>query len=229
MIDRMNIPIAKLKINESLVVREIDKEHIDRLANSDSSQWPPLKVIEQENGNYLVLGGIHRLLASETMGLDIVECELLQEPMTENQMRLVAYADNIAHGKPLSIKERKTYAQLLHKEDMSLSLRAIGRMTNLDHHTVSSLLNDRDAQDTNGDTGSQKKTRTRVTRLVDSILTTPLFYEIHEEEFSHQAVDEIAQHIEAEYDTDDESLASYALVLRTVAMLLDNVANELDG
>src|SRR5258708_27973450 len=134
------IPLEKLVLDNSLKVRAINEDHIERLSNSDPSLWPVLKVVPEDGGNkYYVVSGWHRVNAAREMGLNALDCELV-EYIDDDNAKLLAYESNGSHGLPLTVTERKKYASLLREQYPYMQVKDIAKKVNLAPSTVSEHL-----------------------------------------------------------------------------------------
>ncbi len=122
-----------------------DADHIKRLSCSVPQDWPPLVVTPAENGNYLIVDGLHRYEAGvagidngdgRTFTVTEFACQVVELEDDECEYDIAVKANIGPRALPFSIADRKVYAVSLHIEDPDLSMRAIGREAGLTHHTV---------------------------------------------------------------------------------------------
>lgn len=136
------IDLDKLILDDRYRVRGVNENNLTSLINSDPDDWPSLKVKPQKDhmgrftGNYIVLGGNHRVQAAYELQLDSLPCEIQDSWLTDEQALLLAYEDNADHGAPLTTHEKREYARLLKQHYPMLSYREIARRVHLDDHTV---------------------------------------------------------------------------------------------
>ncbi len=114
----------------------LDREHIRALQESPQN-WPPVVAVEQE-GKYLLVDGFHRLQAARNLGLESVRVRIVPAPQ-EGDLHALAFSLNASHGRPLSLADRRAYAERLLKTRPQLSDREIGRRAGLAGNTVSSI------------------------------------------------------------------------------------------
>jgi hypothetical protein len=139
--DPIMVPLSRLRPNQELQPRDkgLDERHIRLLMASDPAAWPPLGVTPNEEGGYDVYAGFHRFEAARRLGLAALPCVVDPDAGYPE-----AVADNLGHGLPLALADRKTFARWLHDDDPGLSLREIGRRAGLNHETVKRALRETD-------------------------------------------------------------------------------------
>jgi hypothetical protein len=116
---------------------ELDQSYINQLAEI-SELWPPVVVVAGGGGRYALVDGFHRISAAEQAGMQQISATVLSMPADRDLLRL-GFELNAAHGKPLTVADRKGYAQKLLAANSSLSDREIGRRAGLHHETVGVL------------------------------------------------------------------------------------------
>src|ERR1051325_7070977 len=100
-------------INELVLVPELNprerlnEETIIRYMESFAS-LPPVRV---QDGTNVVIDGYHRVEAAVRLGLETVPVK--QEPIPDEELKLVAGLANVSHGQPLSRAERNSLAVAL--------------------------------------------------------------------------------------------------------------------
>jgi len=131
------IPLGHLRANAAFQPRVdgLKESHVRLLMASDPATWPPLLVTPNADGTFDIIEGFHRKEAGTRLGLAALPC--LVDPTAGYPE---AVAANLAHGLPLSLPDRKAFAQWLAEEDPDLSLREIGRRCGLHHETVKRAL-----------------------------------------------------------------------------------------
>lgn len=133
-------------LSDEFMVRGIDDSNLMSLENSDPKDWPPLLVsierdqMGRQTGRYLVLGGAHRLIAAQSLEVDSLPCEIVQDRITETQALLMAYEDNARHGKALTRTERQDYVRLLKQTYPTMSWRELARRTGLSDKTCKTVV-----------------------------------------------------------------------------------------
>jgi hypothetical protein len=113
--------------------REIDEEHIHRLAQSEA----PLPPILVHRANLRIIDGVHRLHAAILRGMEEVEVVFFDG--TEEEAFIRAVAENVSHGLPLTLADRKTAAAHIITSHPHLSDREIARHAGLAAKTVAAL------------------------------------------------------------------------------------------
>jgi ParB-like chromosome segregation protein Spo0J len=130
--------LKELKVDPSLQPRVsgTDPDHV-RVLGEAHKAWPPLKVVRQD-GRYLLVDGFHRLEAAQNLGLETVPVEVLQTPK-DGDLRALAFSLNASHGKPLSLDDRRAFAERLLRDQSYLADREIGRRCGLSGNTVGAI------------------------------------------------------------------------------------------
>ncbi len=130
--------LKELKVDPSLQPRVsgTDPDHV-RVLGEAHKAWPPLKVVRQD-GRYLLVDGFHRLEAARNLGLETVPVEALQTPK-DGDLRALAFSLNASHGKPLSLDDRRAFAERLLRDRPHLADREIGRRCGLSGNTVGAI------------------------------------------------------------------------------------------
>lgn len=111
------------------------KAHLERLKAASLEDLPPLLVTPIDDGNFLLLDGNHRLAVMEDAHMEQIPCRVVADGDFQH-----AFEANHGHGLPLSIDDRKAYAEWLHKHESHLSCREIGRRCGLHHQTVKAVI-----------------------------------------------------------------------------------------
>jgi ParB-like chromosome segregation protein Spo0J len=114
-----------------------DQSYINELAVIPDL-WPPIVVVSADGGSYILVDGFHRISAAEQAGMQEILATVLPMPADRDLLRL-GFELNAAHGKPLTVADRKDYAQKLLAANGGLSDREIGRRAGLHHETVGAL------------------------------------------------------------------------------------------
>ncbi len=117
----------------------IDPDHV-RALEAVPEAWPPLRVVAQGDG-FLLIDGFHRLAAAQNLGLAEVSVEVLDRP-ADGDLTSLAFAFNVAHGRPLTLADRRAFAARLLKQHADLSDREIGRRAGLVQPTVAKVRQD---------------------------------------------------------------------------------------
>lgn len=131
----ITVDLTSLAVDPSLQPRigGLDVNHVRALMECPD-QWPPVAVVDQ-SGRYLLLDGFHRLAAAQNLGWATVPVEVL-EPPTDGDLQALAFRLNAAHGRPLSLADRRAFAGRLLRQHPDWADRAIGRQTGLSSNTV---------------------------------------------------------------------------------------------
>jgi hypothetical protein len=144
----VTIPLAQLRPNPDLQPRDkgLDERHVRMLMASDPAVWPPLGATPNDEGGYDIFAGFHRFEAGRRLGLAALPCVVDPDAGYPD-----AVADNLAHGLPLSLPDRKTFARWLREQEPNLSYREIGRRCGLNHETVKRALAGKEETGTGGE------------------------------------------------------------------------------
>lgn len=126
------VPISALRPGPT-PRRATDEEHIHRLAEIDS----PLPPILVHRPTMQVIDGRHRLGAALLRGRDTIEVVFFDG--SEEHAFIRAVEENIAHGLPLNLAERKAAATRIMSMHPQLSDRMIATHTGLAARTVATL------------------------------------------------------------------------------------------
>ncbi len=134
----VNIRLRELEVDLSLQPRVggTDPSHVQALEEAHEG-WPPLKVVRQD-GRYLLVDGFHRLEAARNLGLEVIPVEVLEAPQ-DGDLRALAFSLNAQHGRPLSLADRRAFAERLLRNRPYLADREIGRRCGLSGNTVGAI------------------------------------------------------------------------------------------
>ncbi|MFI5916387.1 transcriptional regulator protein [Dactylosporangium sp. NPDC051541] len=127
------VPIAALRPADSPRLAGEDDEHIRVLADADA-ELPPVIV---HRGTMRVIDGMHRLGAARLRG----DAELAVRFFdgTVQEAFILAVRSNIAHGRPLSLRDRTLAAERIVNENPTWSDRAIAEAVGLGAGTVGGI------------------------------------------------------------------------------------------
>lgn len=109
------------------------KTHINRLAVS-ADELPPILV---HRATMQVIDGMHRLAVAKLKGHQKIAAVFFEG--SEEEAFLLAISENLRHGLPLRIADRKAAAQHILAMNPELSDRAIGAKAGLDPKTVGKI------------------------------------------------------------------------------------------
>jgi hypothetical protein len=127
------VPIDSLLPADSPRSQGEDDDHIQRLAES-GGELPPILV---QQGTMRVIDGMHRLRAAILNGCHSIEVEFFDGSDEEAFIRGVE--QNITHGLPLSLADRKVAAARILGWRPALSDRSVASMTGLSPKTVGAM------------------------------------------------------------------------------------------
>ncbi|HEX5118430.1 MAG TPA: ParB/RepB/Spo0J family partition protein [Pseudonocardiaceae bacterium] len=127
------VPIESLVPSESPRALGENDDHVRALAEADAA-LPPILV---HRPTMRVVDGRHRLRAAHLRGRDRIEVRFVDGDDTD--LFVLAVRENVDHGLPLSLAERKAAAARILLTHGHWSDRAIGAVTGLTHKTISSI------------------------------------------------------------------------------------------
>lgn len=132
------IAVAKISVDIGLQPRVdgVDPDHV-RTLESIAELWPPLTVVQQGD-RYLLVDGFHRFAAAQNLKLQTIPAVVVDLVEGED-LRDIAFRLNSAHGRPLSLSDRRTHAAWLLRKNPNSSDREIGRRCGLMQPTVAKV------------------------------------------------------------------------------------------
>jgi ParB-like nuclease domain len=128
-----SVPIDQLLPAISPRVGGEDEEHILRLAETESS-LPPILV---HRSTMRVIDGMHRVRAAMLKGCQEIDVAYFEG--SEDEAFVLAVRENISHGLPLSLDDRKAAAERIISSHPRLSDRGIAAYTGLSGKTVAAI------------------------------------------------------------------------------------------
>lgn len=131
--NRVMVPVDSLLPADSPRLCGEDDEHIQRLAERGDS-LPPVLV---QQGTMRVIDGMHRLRAAILNGRRSIEIEFFDGDDEEAFIRAVQ--QNVAHGLPLTLADRKDAAARILGFRPALSDRSVASMTGLSPKTIGAI------------------------------------------------------------------------------------------
>lgn len=120
----------------------IDPEHV-RTLEAVPESWAPLVVVAVD-GHSVLVDGFHRFAAAQNLGLDTVTIDLVEMP-ADGDLKMLAFALNAKHGRPLSLSDRRSEAIRLLRAHPDWADREIGRRCGLAQPTVAKLRDELEA------------------------------------------------------------------------------------
>lgn len=129
---------GELMVDPSLQPRVggVDADHVRALQETPEG-WPPLKVVRRD-GWHLLVDGFHRLQAARNLGLETVPVKVVETP-ADGDLHALAFALNTEHGRPLSLVDRRAFAERLLRAQPYLANRELARRCGLAANTVGAL------------------------------------------------------------------------------------------
>lgn len=149
------VAISALRYGDSPRSIEEDKDHIKRLVEA-AGNFPPILV---HRSSMRVIDGRHRLKAALLRGETEIEVAFFDGKPDDVFIRAVA--ENITHGLPLTLEDRKAAALRIIASHPHLSDRVIASYTGLAHKTIARLRerSSGDAPQSNARIGADKRMR----------------------------------------------------------------------
>jgi ParB-like chromosome segregation protein Spo0J len=135
------VPVSELLPADSPRLAGEDENHTRRLIESEA-ELPPILV---HRGTMRVIDGMHRLHAALASGRREIRVRFFEGD--ENEAFLHAVRENVTHGLPLSLDDRRGAAQRIITANPGLSDRAIAGYTGLSDKTVSAIRKRSSAED----------------------------------------------------------------------------------
>jgi ParB-like chromosome segregation protein Spo0J len=129
----LRLRVAGLVAVGGLRERGLDEDHVRRLMET-GGEWPPILVWGSED---LVLDGAHRLAAAERIGLDSIRAVRFTGTWPEAYVEAVR--QNVAHGLPLTLRERTAAVRRVLQATPEWSDRRISAACGLSDKTVARL------------------------------------------------------------------------------------------
>jgi hypothetical protein len=114
----------------------IDPDHV-RALEPVAEHWPALKVVKR-GGCYLLVDGFHRFAAAQNLKLETVAAEVLDTPENED-LHYLAFTLNAAHGRPLTLSDRRAFAARLLRAHPDWSDREVGRRCGMVQPTIAKV------------------------------------------------------------------------------------------
>jgi hypothetical protein len=141
-----SLDIDRINVDPDLQPRVdgLDADHVRALQECPDS-WPPLVVVE--DGGYRLIDGFHRFAAAQNLGLETIPVEVREVP-SGCDLRALAFLLNAAHGRPLTLADRRTEACRLLSADPAVSNLEVARRTALSPTTVAGLREQLEAAET---------------------------------------------------------------------------------
>ncbi|HUO00960.1 MAG TPA: ParB/RepB/Spo0J family partition protein [Bradyrhizobium sp.] len=136
--DTATVDVTRISVDPALQprVEGIDPEHVREL-EAVAEHWPPLKVARRSE-RYILVDGFHRFAAAQNLKLQTVTAEIL-DLADDEDLHAVAFALNAAHGRPLTLSDRRAFAARVLRRHPDWSDREIGRHCGLVQPTIAKV------------------------------------------------------------------------------------------
>jgi ParB-like chromosome segregation protein Spo0J len=129
----VTVPLMSIRPGESPRLNGEDKAHIARLAEIET----PLPPILVNRRTMRVIDGKHRLMAASLQGKETIDVVFFDGSDTD--VFLLAVRENVAHGLPLSLPDRRAAAERIVGTHPHMSDRAIGQAAGLSAKSVAAI------------------------------------------------------------------------------------------
>lgn len=119
-------------------VAGLDEAHIRALEDAVAS-WPPLVAVAPPSGGRPVLAdGYHRVAAAQNLGLATVPVRIVPMP-ADGDLHALAFALNAAHGRHLTLTDRRAFAERSLRQRPEVSNMEVARRAGLSPTTVATI------------------------------------------------------------------------------------------
>ena len=129
----MTVPCDMLRIMDSPRLAGENREHIKMLAEF-IDEFPPILV---HRPSMRVIDGMHRLLATRLCGRQEIDVQFFDGE--EEDIFIISVHENIVHGLPLSLADRKAAAARIVEVHPDWSDRLIASIIGLSHKTIATI------------------------------------------------------------------------------------------
>lgn len=135
--DVLVLPLDRIRVDPALQPRVggLDAEHVAMLQENPDA-WPSVVVVD--DGGFILADGAHRYAAAQNLGLRTIRAEVREAP-ADGDLRGLAFALNAAHGRPLTLADRRAEAERLLQADATVSNLDVARRTALSPTTVATI------------------------------------------------------------------------------------------
>lgn len=117
-------------------VNGVDPDHVCALQETPDA-WPPILVVRHGEG-YLLLDGFNRYAAAQNLCLTTITATVIQMP-ADGDLARIAFEANLAHGLPLTLGDKRAYAERLLTYQPEISNLEVARRTVLSPTTVAAV------------------------------------------------------------------------------------------
>lgn len=149
-----NVSIARLVTADSPRLRGEDREHIGRLMEAEA-ELPPIVV---HKDTYRVIDGMHRVRAALLNGHTTIDVRFFAG--NETDAYIYSVRNNVAHGLPLTLADRKAATARIVAERPEMSDRSIAECAGVAARTVAAIRRSTaNAVHTNGRVGADGRWR----------------------------------------------------------------------
>lgn len=117
-------------------VEGLDPDHVKEL-EAVAEHVPPIKVV-RHGDRFLLVDGFHRYAAAQNLKHTAIAATIIDVPDGED-LHSLAFALNAAHGKPLTLTDRRAFAGRMLRSHPEWSDREIGRRCGLVQPTIAKV------------------------------------------------------------------------------------------
>lgn len=134
----MTLALDRIAVDSSLQPRVggLDTAHVQALQDVADS-WPPL-VVTPQGARYVLIDGFHRYAAAQNLGLDTVPVQAMTAP-EDGDLLALAFALNAVHGRPLSLADRRAFAERFLGQHPHVSNMEVSRRAGLSPTTIATI------------------------------------------------------------------------------------------
>lgn len=137
MTEATELPLDAVIVDPGLQPRVggLDDAHVKDLQENPDG-WPPLTIVERDG--HRIVDGFHRFAAAQNLGRTTV-CVRTRKVSATEDLRALAFSLNAAHGRPLSLADRRAEAERLLQADTTTSNAQIAKRTGLSPTTITAI------------------------------------------------------------------------------------------
>jgi predicted transcriptional regulator len=128
----------------ALVVRPLNKEHLETLILSDPKDWPPIIVTKTDIG-HVIIDGYHRREAARAKGLASLKATS-RTYKSDAEVVEATFRANLTHGLKASAENRSSYAYWLHLTYPDMEQKEIAQRCGITQPAVSIAITRREEQ-----------------------------------------------------------------------------------
>ncbi len=133
-----SLKIEEISIDADIQPRVggLDADHVRALEETPEA-WPPVVAVLRD-GAYVLVDGFHRFAAAQNLELEAVPVRVIDLPV-DGDLHSLAFALNAEHGRPLSLTDRRAFAERLLRAHPEVSNMEVSRRAGLSPTTVAGI------------------------------------------------------------------------------------------